>query len=1054
MQEEKSTRKGELFIVDNSDTEWKVQKYLSEWCDISTSFDIATGNFEIGSLLSLDQKWQNLEKIRILMGDEVTKRTQKALLLGVAKQRLDSSIEETKENNDFLSGVPAIVEALRNKQIECKVYNKEKFHAKAYITHAKQAVVGSSALVGSSNFTLPGLLKNVELNIQLRREVEILQEWFERYWNEAEDVSEEILRVIERHTREYSPFEVYAKALQEFFRGHEMTPGEWEECESRMYHVLDQYQKEGYQSMMKIAHRYGGAFLCDGVGLGKTFVGLMLIERLVEFDRKRVVLLVPKAARKDVWERDLKRYLPHISRVFSTLVIYNHTDLSRGEDFQKKFNDVKDMADAIIIDEAHHFRNPGVSGEGRGRPSRYRRLFDIAEGKTIFMLTATPVNNRLIDLQHMIELFSRRKDDYFKEAPLGIHSLRGHFIRMEKELEALVLGKEHEDVQMKLDLNTNQAEAEQVLFSSKLFENLVIQRSRAYVKESQEQHGGRKVLFPERQPPKVVPYSLKKTYGELLSMIEKAFSGKKPLFSLAIYYPLAYYKGPNADIDPLEEGRQKQVVGLIRTLFLKRFESSAHSFEMSCIELLMKLLAWTERHSQTESEKKILKRWKDQHEDLLRHTESRRRELLGGDMEEEEDEDDVVTEEMLDAVEELKREEYKVEEILSETYLDLDQTVMFLTELKRFKPSHDDKLQTLVGLLKSDNLLKEHKVLIFTEYMATARYLKKELGNAGIKGLDEVDSSDKRNRSDVIAQFAPYYNDSSSAELETKKLKDTRVMISTDVLSEGLNLQDATLLINYDIHWNPVRLMQRIGRLDRRINQEIEDKMLADHPKLSEIRRPVPKIHYWNFLPPDELNTLLHLYNIVAHKTLRISKTFGIEGKKLLTPEDEYEALRDFIHQYEGTTKPLEKMHLEYQKILEQNPDLERRLKELPGRVFSGKEHPKAGAKGVFFCYSLPAPESRTEGRKESKEIQWTEAAGFTGWYLYDLNRERILEEPTEIIDLIRCNPETPRYRQTPDKTLSEIRIVVEKHIKNTYLKKVQAPIGIKPVLKAWMELS
>ena len=141
-------------------------------------------------------------------------------------------------------GVPAIVEGLKRRQIECKIYTKEKFHAKAYITHAKQAVVGASALVGSSNFTMPGLTRNVELNVQIRREVALLQAWYERHWNDAEDITEDIFRVVERQVKEYAPFEVYAKAMQQFYRGHEMTDDEWERAGaqnngSRMYPVLD-----------------------------------------------------------------------------------------------------------------------------------------------------------------------------------------------------------------------------------------------------------------------------------------------------------------------------------------------------------------------------------------------------------------------------------------------------------------------------------------------------------------------------------------------------------------------------------------------------------------------------------------------------------------------------------------------------------------------------------------------------------------------------------------------------------------------------------------------
>jgi phosphatidylserine/phosphatidylglycerophosphate/cardiolipin synthase-like enzyme len=170
-----------------------------------------------------------LDKIRILMGDEVSKRTKKTLLAGLEniKQKLDASIEKEKEQNDFLKGVPGILDALRSGKIVCRVYNKEKFHAKAYITHAKQAIVGSSALVGSSNFTVPGLTDNVELNVQLRREVEVLQEWFERHWEQAEEITPDILQVVERQTALYAPFYVYARALHEFFRRHEMTDYEW-----------------------------------------------------------------------------------------------------------------------------------------------------------------------------------------------------------------------------------------------------------------------------------------------------------------------------------------------------------------------------------------------------------------------------------------------------------------------------------------------------------------------------------------------------------------------------------------------------------------------------------------------------------------------------------------------------------------------------------------------------------------------------------------------------------------------------------------------------------
>jgi hypothetical protein len=245
--------------------------------------------------------------------------------------------------------------------------------------------------------------------------------------------------------------------------------------------------------------------------------------------------------------------------------------------------------------------------------------------------------------------------------------------------------------------------------------------------------------------------------------------------------------------------------------------------------------------------------------------------------------------------------------------------------------------------------------------------------------------------------------------------------------------------------------MQRIGRVDRRLNPAIEDELIANHPDVKELRGGVA---YWNFLPPEELDGLLLLYQKVSHKTLRISKTFGIEGKKLLRPEDDYEALKEFNQAYEGTPSATEAMKLDYQRLLAENPDLEHRLNQLPGRVFSGKQHPSKNAKAVFFCYALPAAPATISDAQQAEATAWTEATGATAWYLFDLDKQAIIEEPTEIQRAIRSKPNTPRHRSLPDPTLSEIRKKIEGHIKNTYLKRVQAPVGVKATLKAWMELS
>jgi hypothetical protein len=162
-------------------------------------------------------------------------------------------------------------------------------------------------------------------------------------------------------------------------------------------------------------------------------------------------------------------------------------------------------------------------------------------------------------------------------------------------------------------------EAEQLLFDDKLFRELVVQRSRAYVKANQAQNSGSDVLFPEKDAPKVVPYSVKKTYGHLLGKLEKAFARGKPLFALALYYPLAYWKGDPAQLESFDINRQKQVVRLIRILFLKRFESSIVAFEASCETLLLKLLAFLRKNLDRTKPVELnrLEKWEMQNEELL-----------------------------------------------------------------------------------------------------------------------------------------------------------------------------------------------------------------------------------------------------------------------------------------------------------------------------------------------------------------------------------------------------------------------------------------------------
>jgi len=1040
-------------IVDNRG-ENTLLSALSRLLAVTKSLDIATGTFEVGSLLALDSTWQGVDQIRVVMGDETTKRTKNELVLALRKDS-DRSIEEAKEKNDALSGLSAVRDGLTSKKILVRAYPKAKFHAKCYLMDTRDQSLVDFAVVGSSNFTRPGLTQNLELNLVSsdQSHIQNLKDWYDEIWQESETVNAEILSVIEPHLREYSPFTAYARALCEYFAGRETMEDEWEEKESVIYRLLSQYQKDGYHRALQIADKWEGALICDGVGLGKTFIGLMLIERFMR-DKKRVLLIVPKSAQKSVWERDIDRYLkPHYRGVWRSLLrIARHTDFGRqGTIDEETMGEYRDLTDMVLIDEAHHFRNPNAN--------RGRLLFDIAANKKLFMLTATPVNNSLDDLYHLINYFAQNRPDHFSR--IRINHLRRYFLDQEKRLAAA-----HPDAEV-----VSEVEDSDFLRTDELLKSVLIQRSRKYVRDSEPQNN-HMPLFPERQKPRVVEYSLKEVYASVYAEVKDAFDKRQPLLSLAIYNTSGYAFTP----DETKANTQKQVVALIRVLLLKRLESSFKAFEASLEDLLFKMaqflkvvdpdrfIAWDNTN----------KRWWKIVQDHINERFERE--------EEESEEENDVPEFLAD----FRPEDHDVEKLLRDVQEDMRLVTDFLSKLyRRFyvgdkegvteDPEKDDKLQQLLGLLKSDKLVKGRKVLIFSEFRATARYLAEQLRDAGIADVEQVDSGrNVDNREEIIKRFAPYYNcfrDEKDllgeTELSLMRKRPIDVLISTDVLSEGLNLQDCSLIINYDLHWNPVRLMQRIGRVDRRLNPEIE----------VALKRPADldgKIYFWNFLPPRELEDLLHLKKTLDGKILRINRTLGIESP-LLTPDDEGMALKLFNERYEGRETIEELMSIERRHIEENHRELWATLRDLPLRLFSGKAvgdgfapivnrkgesvshlaaHPQ---KGLFCCYRMPvvlgeAPKNLFEQKFESTK-QHPDRTGEVRWYFVDAETGKVSEDMSLAWTAIRCTAETKRRVTKGVTGLAEARKAVEKHIKNTYLRDVQAAVDSKPVLLAWMEI-
>ncbi len=549
-----------------------------------------------------------------------------------------------------------------------------------------------------------------------------------------------------------------------------------------------------------------------------------------------------------------------------------------------------------------------------------------------------------------------------------------------------------------------------LLRTDNLLKEVLIQRSRKFVVESEEIEANRP-CFPERQPPSVVTYSLNRVYAGLYEDIKLAFQKDKPMLSLAVYNTEAFKR---REKDERALVSQRNVLGLIRTLLLKRLESSYKAFESSLEDLLIKMGKFVEVNDPESWEA-----WKQKRIDLWNQALLHKMERSKDGEEDDEEENN-----LRDLPAALNPEEYDIEAIVTLTQDDMTQLVSILSKVHdRLTPATDDKLSQLKSCLASPELAG--KKIIFTEFRDTARYLfrelKKELPTANI---EELDSGRKIDRERVIKRFAPHYN--CSPEELPRYLKDPiEILISTDVLSEGLNLQDANILINYDVHWNPVRLMQRMGRVDRRL----------------DLSKPVhhDKVWIYNFLPPQELEDLLNLLKRVSGKILKINATRGIEAP-LLTPDDPKAVMKLFNEQYEQKESAAETLELEFQRIENEHPALYSELATYPRRMFSGKRAAEGKPKGIFCAYRYP---SMKEGV----------VTGELRWYFRCLDTGEITEGVAAIAEWIRCVHETPRQTLTSAEELATAQNEIHNKAVRRHLRDMQALASKKATLVCWMEV-
>ena len=727
-------------------------------------------------------------------------------------------------------------------------------HGKLYHVHDGKR---DHALVGSSNFTIKGLGLTDEPNIELNlivdsdRDRDDLLAWFNEIWSDedlTEDVREEVLERLERLYRHNSPEFVYFKTLYHLFSQFLADQTVEEEklddarfSETKIWNMLFEFQRDGVKAVLSKLDRYGGCILADSVGLGKTFIALA-VTKWFELRNQRVLVLCPKKLR-DNWTEFLAQNNnetnPLLADRFSYTVL-SHTDLTRTSG---KVGDISLSSinwgnyDLVVIDESHNFRTASrgkSNGDGSDyRPSRYEKLINDVIGSGIktkvLMLSATPVNNDLADLKGQLDLVLASKPDAFLD--LGISNLGGVIGDARRKFKDWLKsgGKDRDGLIARLP---------PTLFS--LLDGVTIARSRRHVERHYASAMAAIGHFPERKRPESV-FAQIDLQGEFptFAHVHDEISALR----LALYNPLTFvhdqYKrrydlGGNFD----QANRERFLIGIIKTGFLKRLESSVSSFGTSMARLCDRIDARLA--------------------DIDAFKAGQAKTLSASDLPEEAEGD----EELEEAFEVGGALKYNLAHMDVDGWADaLRADRERLYQLKEaaynVSPDRDAKLAELKKILAkkfsepTSNRSGEaiRKVIVFTAFSDTAQYLYQELmpfaRASGIHsglvtgGGDSKATLGKTRFQDILTNFAPRAKHRAAMK-GLPQGEEIDLLIATDCISEGQNLQDADLLVNFDIHWNPVRLIQRFGRIDR----------------IGSLHESIQMVNFW---PTPDLNLYINL---------------------------------------------------------------------------------------------------------------------------------------------------------------------------------------------------
>lgn len=959
----------------------------------AAELDIATAYFNLAGFMAVAEVIESRPAFRLLLGAEPESPLQAEVAggpQGLAARRgvEDLEIQLAHERDVLPFSLQSATEVLRLSKllhtdtVQVRRYFERFLHGKAYLFR------GEGVIAGSANFTRGGLQYNRELAIaQYQPNVVALAEaWFDELWDDGVDYRERLIEILTaREAQTWTPHDIYLRALLELYEDDIDLLLE-DDADAEGYTpgqpggvTLTDFQRHGFRRALTIIERLDGVLVGDGVGLGKSFIGSELLDHYVNREGLRALVIVPAALRDSFWVDHLRS-----RNVAGQVLSYQElaAEIQLGGDRPILSLD-KDAYRFVLVDEAHAFRNPDTE--------QYRALSRLMGGtrKKLCLMTATPVNNSIHDLYHQLMLFARHTAHF---AGLGIPDLAEYFREAE---QAAATG-----------------DSASAMFA--LIDATSVRRTRRFIQRNypNARLNGEPIRFPTAVL-RTHRYDLDDAYPGLFGTVAQVIDG----------LTLARYRPDDYRLDGDSDSRARGLAGLLRTSLLKRFESSVDAFRMTLEKMIAAhdafLLALADGQVTVPGTRSGRGSEADDPAALAQ--------ALGG--------------------ERRPASEYRADTLRADVEQDLQGLQRLLAGVAEASIVDDPKLEALSELLRER--LGPEKAIVFTYYADTAAWIERAIVANPARFGDRKwvvvtgtrdDSPEERIRK--VHSFCPKTTIEEAGPARVTAADEKDLLIATDVLAEGQNLQQARYIVNYDMPWNPMRLVQRNGRIDR-----------LGSPFAGQ------DIYLFNLFPAGELDAILDLYTRLLRKIGYANVSVGMEAPVFEDAAavernfaDTAEAIRgvagEDIRVLEDAEAQLDAFSGEEFRMELRAALAAQRLRELramphgAGSGFRDTQLPD-GTRGVFFGVRLLLGDRVDASPADERAWRYVDLAA----------PDTSLTDELEILARIRCPEGTPRQLPTDiQPTLYDLWPTVQDDILRAYARRMDPAMASSrvPASQTW----